>query len=54
LTKNKQTISGVDKHYFPGFYEDILLRCKVGCNKEDIEIQKASEERSGSVMLSSG
>jgi hypothetical protein len=37
-----------DKHYFPGFYEDILLRCKVGSTSEDFEIQKASEESSGS------
>ncbi|KAI3644959.1 hypothetical protein MP228_011123 [Amoeboaphelidium protococcarum] len=37
-----------DKHYVPGLYEEILLRCKVGNKKEDFEIQKASEESPGS------
>ena len=49
ITSNAQfRIVVPDNHYVPGLYEEILLRCKVGSKKEDFEIQKASEESSGS------
>ena len=47
-SKAKYRVVVPDTHYYPEMFKTILLRCEVGKTEDDIEIQKASEESSGS------